>query len=162
MNRFELVRIILDHLGIDAGRFSVKWISAAEGIRYVQLITEFDDHIRDIGPLGKKESLDPQVLKYKLRAAGMAVDGKMLRMVFAKQAKQMKDEASYGQLPSKEKVLETFKKEKDLYETLIYVKEKERSVSELSDLVGVPKEQVTSLIETLKKKSIWSGEVKDA
>jgi hypothetical protein len=92
----------------------------------------------------------------------MAVDGKMLRMVFAKQAKQMKDEAEYGNFPSREKVLETFKKEKYLYETLIYVKEKKRSVSELSELVGVPKEQVVSLVETLRKKSIWSGEVQDA
>lgn len=162
MNRFELVRIILEHLGIDPARFSVKWISAAEGIRYVQLITEFDGQIRDLGPLGQKEGLDRQSLKYKLQAAGMAVNGKMLRMVFAKQAKQMKDENAYGTFPSRDKVLGMFKKEKDLYETLIYVKEKERSVSELSKMVGVPKEQVMSLVETLKKKSIWSGEVKDA
>ena len=162
MNRFELVRIILDSLGVDPERFSVKWISAAEGIKYVQVITEFDDHIKNLGPLGEKEGLDLRSLKYKLKAAGMAVDGKMLRMIFAKQAKQMKDETSYGTFPSRKKVLETFKKEKDLYETLIYVKEKERSVSELSDLVGVPKEQVTSMVETLKKKSFWSGQVKDA
>jgi hypothetical protein len=92
----------------------------------------------------------------------MAVDGKMLRMVFAKQSKQIKDDAAYGKFPSREKIVETFMKEKNLYETLLYVREKERSASELSELIGIPKEQVTSLVETLKKKNIWSGDVQDS
>jgi F420-non-reducing hydrogenase iron-sulfur subunit len=48
MNRFELVRMILDHLGIDPIRFSVEWVSAAEGIRFAQVITEFDGKIKNL------------------------------------------------------------------------------------------------------------------
>ena len=102
------MRLILESIGIDPERFRVQWISAAESILFVQAITAFDNHIRNFGVLGKKENLDLQALQHKLRAAWMAVEGKMLRMAFAKQAKQMKENGTYGEFPSKDKLMKTF------------------------------------------------------
>ena len=154
--------MILEHLGIDPERFRVQWISAAESIRFVQAITAFDKHIQNLGVLRNKENLDLQSLQLKLRAAQMAVEGKMLRMVFAKQAKQMKENGTYGEFPSKDKLMETFFSEMALNETLLFLKEKERSVSEISDLLKIPEEKVASYIETLKKRNLWSGELRGA
>ena len=80
-------------------------------------------------------------------------------MVFAKQAKQMKDGKTFGEFPSKDKLLETFKKEMSMYETLLYLEEKERSAQELTGLLGIPEEQVMGVVETLKKKNLWEGEL---
>jgi hypothetical protein len=154
--------MILEHLGIDHERFRVQWISAAESIRFVEAITVFDNHIRDIGLLGQKENLNLKKLQHKLRAALMSVETKMLRMIFAKQAKQMKENGTYGEFPSKEKLMETFKNEMGLHETLLYLKEKERSVLEISDLLEIPGEEVASYIETLKKRNLWSVELREA
>ena len=158
MNRFELVKMILENLGIDHERFRVQWVSAAESIRFVEAITAFDNHIRDIGLLGQKEDLNLKKLQHKLRAARMSVEAKMFRMVFAKQAKQMKEDSTYGEFPSKDKLMETFKNEMGLHETLLYLKEKERSVLEISDLLEIPGEQIALYIETLKKRNLWEGE----
>jgi F420-non-reducing hydrogenase iron-sulfur subunit len=37
-------------LGIEEGRLRLEWISAAEGVRFAQVINEFTDQVRDLGP----------------------------------------------------------------------------------------------------------------
>jgi len=45
-------------LGIDQGRLRREWISAAEGSRFAQVVREFTDEIRKLGPnpLVKRET----------------------------------------------------------------------------------------------------------
>jgi F420-non-reducing hydrogenase iron-sulfur subunit len=38
-------------LGIEQGRLRLEWISAAEGARFAQVINEFTDQVRDLGPI---------------------------------------------------------------------------------------------------------------
>jgi F420-non-reducing hydrogenase iron-sulfur subunit len=38
-------------MGIEADRLRLEWISAAEGKRFTQLVDEFADQIRSLGPL---------------------------------------------------------------------------------------------------------------
>jgi hypothetical protein len=73
-------------MGIDTARFTYKWVSAAEGIRFVEVITEFDGSISELGPFGAKEGLDCHSVIYKLKAALKTVEGRTFRMVFAKQS----------------------------------------------------------------------------
>ena len=132
-------------------------MSAAEGIRFVKVITEFDGSISGLGPFGVKEGLERQAVMYQLKAALKTVEGRTFRMAFARQSKQMKEEETFGQFPSKDKLLEMFKKEMNMYQTLLYLEEKDRSADELAGLLGIPEEQVMEVVETLKKKNMWSG-----
>lgn len=159
MNRFELIRMILGQLGINPERFAVKWVSAAEGIRFVQVISQFTGTIRDIGQLGQKEGIDLNALRYKIKAALRAVNERTLRMVFAKQAKQIKDGNTYGEFPSREKLEATFVREKTLYEILLYLEEKTRTAAELAGLLKIPEDEVLSYVDMLRKKNIWDGEL---
>jgi NADH-quinone oxidoreductase subunit E len=155
--------MILDRLGIDDARFSCEWISAAEGIRFVEVITEFSKSIKALGPLGVKEALDMEGLKYRLRASEMAVENRLLRMAFARQSKEMKNTNQYGKFPSKDKLIQTFEKEMGLYQSLLYLKEKGiSSPSELAALMGITEEQAISHAKSLKKKSLWDGEFAEA
>lgn len=152
--------MILKHLGIDFERFSYKWVSAAEGIRFVQLITAFDNRISDIGRFGEKEDFDPQAARFKMKAAIKTLEGRTFRMAFARQAKQIKETGTFGQFPSKEKLLEVFIREMNMYQVLACLKEKNRTAEELTGLLGIPEEQVVGFVETLKKKNMWEGELK--
>ncbi|MFW9896671.1 MAG: hydrogenase iron-sulfur subunit [Candidatus Thorarchaeota archaeon] len=50
--RFErLHNIIIKQLGIDGRRVRLEWISASEGKRFADLITEFTNQIKELGPL---------------------------------------------------------------------------------------------------------------
>ena len=42
---------LVDLLGIGRERLRLEWVSASEGSRFAQVVTEFTDHIRKIGPL---------------------------------------------------------------------------------------------------------------
>lgn len=53
--RFErLYNIIIKQLGVNEKRVRLEWISASEGKRFAEVITEFTNEIKDLGPLRKK------------------------------------------------------------------------------------------------------------
>jgi len=49
-DRFERFQKVLKIMGLDK-RFRLDWISASEGKRFSELITEFTNQIKDLGPL---------------------------------------------------------------------------------------------------------------
>lgn len=50
--RVESVMQMLDTLGIETERVKLAWISASEGQRFAQIVTEFVEHIQKLGPNG--------------------------------------------------------------------------------------------------------------
>ncbi len=48
--RYSLVKRFLEYLGMEPGRFRVEWISAAEGTRFAELVTEMTGEIQKLGP----------------------------------------------------------------------------------------------------------------
>jgi coenzyme F420-reducing hydrogenase delta subunit len=64
-----LTKRLLSHLGIDPGRLRLEWISAAEGNRFAEVMSEFSAQTRQLGPLGESEGLDARTLHLKLDAA---------------------------------------------------------------------------------------------
>jgi hypothetical protein len=162
MNRAALVNTALQTVGIDTRRFSLNWVSAAEGTRFVRLIKDFTSQIQVLGQLGESEGIALNGLKRRTEAARMALQGSKLRMAFARQAKQIKQEGTYGKLPDEDKILTALKDEINLYETFIYLREKERSAVELAGLLNIPEDKVMAFVDTLKKKNIWNGELIEA
>jgi hypothetical protein len=151
--------MILENLKIETGRCALEWVSAAEAPRFVQVITEFDARIRDFGPIGHSEGLDRQALLHKIRAAKIALEGRKVRMSLARESMKMKKHGTYGELSSREKLSTTIKDETILYETLLYLQEKERPASELAELLGISLDKAASCIETLRKKKMWNGDL---
>ena len=137
---------------------SLEWISAAEAPRFVTLIKSFTDGIRELGPLGSSEGLDVEHLMLKFKAAKMALEGKRLRMVIAKQAKYMKEGDVYRKIPSDHKLQADFNRilaaETASRELLLYVQEKPRSVEELAGLLDLSSEDVITYFKKLEKKQL--------
>lgn len=48
--RAEAVKLLLEDFGIEQGRFRVEWVSSAEGPRFAQIINEFTEQIKKLGP----------------------------------------------------------------------------------------------------------------
>jgi len=50
--RFErLHKILITQLGVDPKRVRLEWVSASEGKRFAEVITEFTNQIKELGPL---------------------------------------------------------------------------------------------------------------
>ena len=51
--RIALVKKLLDFIGIEPERFQMSWVSAAEGTKYTQIISDFVDVLQPLGPQTK-------------------------------------------------------------------------------------------------------------
>ena len=50
LRRVELMKVLLEQLGIDPRRLKLEWISASEGDKYANTTLEFEKEIRELGP----------------------------------------------------------------------------------------------------------------
>jgi F420-non-reducing hydrogenase iron-sulfur subunit len=50
VEQFEKTMNMVKLLGIEEGRLRLEWISAAEGARFAEVINEFTDQVRELGP----------------------------------------------------------------------------------------------------------------
>jgi len=55
--RMHILKTIMDTLGLEEDRIRVKWISAAEGKKFAEVMTEFTEDIREKGPNPVKDSI---------------------------------------------------------------------------------------------------------
>ena len=47
-------------------RLRIEWISAAEGTRFAEIMNDFTEKLRELGPLGKGEGIDEAKLESEL------------------------------------------------------------------------------------------------
>lgn len=60
MRRIPLTKIVLRNMGVDPRRLRLEWVSASEGARFQQVVTEFTEELRALGPLRLSETeFDP-------------------------------------------------------------------------------------------------------
>ena len=94
----------------------------------------------------------------KLKAAKMALEEKRLRMVFARQAKYMKQGDTYRDIPPDHKLhadLEkTLAQETATYGLLLYLQDRPRPVEELTGLLNLSSDKVIDCFKKLEKKGL--------
>ena len=89
-----LVKKILTEIGINPARFNLQWASAAEAPRFVKLITDFTAQVKELGPLGASEGIDPKELKKRIDKALQLVSDRKLRVGFGNVTKTLRKEGS--------------------------------------------------------------------
>jgi F420-non-reducing hydrogenase iron-sulfur subunit len=55
--RMPLVEALLAQYGIEEGRFHWGWISGAEAVKWAQLVRDFTEQVRELGPLDWQREL---------------------------------------------------------------------------------------------------------
>ena len=51
--RIAILKKLLEYIGIDPRRVQLTWVSASEGNKFAEVINEFTDEIKKIGPIKK-------------------------------------------------------------------------------------------------------------
>ncbi len=93
MGADSLIRRVLEEVGIRKERYDLQWASAAEAPRFVQLITDFTERTKELGPLGKAEGLSPEEIKSRLEKALEVVSSQKTRISFGNAAKAVRKDA---------------------------------------------------------------------
>ena len=103
----RLCKKLLEHIGINPDRLRIEWVSAGEGIRYADIMTDFAAQIKNLGPLGSSEGTDRNELKSRLEEVSKLVP----------YIKLVKKDKLASRLPNEEEYLELFTS--DEVETLL-------------------------------------------
>jgi hypothetical protein len=152
-----LVQKVLSESGVNPKRYNLKWASAAEAPRFVKLITDFTQEIKDLGPLGETEGLDPEEIKIRINNALNVVSSQKLRVSFGNATKAIRKDADYSEEHITEVIESKLKNpitngliEQGLLSTLTSASP--ASIDELADKVGTSTEQAEKILTMLGKK----------
>ena len=66
LNMVLLCRRILEHIGLNPDRLRIQFMSSAEGILFAEVMSEFGNKVKELGPLGTGEGIDQNELKSRL------------------------------------------------------------------------------------------------
>jgi len=66
LNIVLLSRKIMEYIGLNPERLSIRFMSSGDGILFTEVVDEFSAKVRKLGPLGKAEEIDEDQLKSKL------------------------------------------------------------------------------------------------
>ena len=93
IRKVNMARRLLKHAGIDERRLRLEWISASEGERFAQVVTEFTEELKKLGPLPEEER-NSISLKAALRASMQP----RLRIIATKEKVFTEEGNKYGEI----------------------------------------------------------------
>ncbi len=95
--KMKLLKQILSRVGICQDRLCLDWVSAAEGARFGEVITEFTHRVKQLGPLGARENLSGKGLEESLGLAKGLVESERMRWLLGKEWELLEKGNRYGE-----------------------------------------------------------------
>ena len=146
-----LTRKLLEHIGINPERLRLEWVSAAQGNRFAEVVTDFTNKLKELGPLGSSEGIEENRMKLKLEAAKSLVP--YLKLVERESLRvRFKTREEYEEFFNSEKVNKIFKEsvvEKlAMQEILLLLREKPLSIDDFSDILGLSRAEISRHLNT--------------
>jgi F420-non-reducing hydrogenase iron-sulfur subunit len=152
-----LTRKLLEHIGINPERLRLEWVSAAQGNRFAEVVTDFTNKLKELGPLGTAEGIDENRLKLKLEAAKSIVP--YLKLVERESLRvRFNTREEYEEFFNNDRVNKIFKEsvvdKLAMQEILLLLREKPLSIVEFSDILGLSQAEVSRCLNTSAKKRL--------
>jgi F420-non-reducing hydrogenase iron-sulfur subunit len=148
--RVLLARKILERGGLETQRLRLEWISAAEGIQFADLITEFTETIYKLGPSPVKT--DPNLRDYLACAKKISSDFR-LRWITSRARDLVEIKNAYGERIPEEKFnnLLDFLIEQEIVRTKILriIEEQGLSAENISQKLEIPIEKIMKCLISL-------------
>ncbi len=148
--KFEALLKIIRNAGLD-GRFRYEWVSASEGQRFAEVVSDFTEHIRAMGPTPVPTD---ENLRFKLRAALREVGDFRLRWLVGRQRNILEEGDAYGQERSREEldlVMERVLRDQFIRAQIIEATISDAaSVEDMADVIGVDTTEVFRHVQRLR------------
>lgn len=83
--KIKMLKKLIALTGLELGRLRLEWVSAAEGQKFAQVVTEFTEQIRKLGPSPVSSEKPNQQIFENLQAAKNAAAGFKLRILVGRE-----------------------------------------------------------------------------
>jgi coenzyme F420-reducing hydrogenase delta subunit len=157
--KIDMTRRLLKYIGVNEERLVFRQCSSGEAAVFVDLVTKFDEMIRNIGPIGDGgDSLKaPEIFK-KLTTAEAVLAGEKMRWIIGKKTEFMESGNKYGEIFTEHEFDRAIDmiivEETEVQEILGKLKEGAQSVKDLANTLGIPSERVFRYITALNRKEM--------
>jgi len=141
-----IFRKIMEHIGLDTDRLRIEFMSSGDGILLADVTNEFCKQVEEIGPLGKSEGVDKEILKFKLEAVSKIipyvklVEREKLRVPF-------QSEEAYNKFFASDRVNRLFNElildKLAVSQIMLLLREKPLSTGEMSEKLGLNPSEVS-------------------
>ncbi|UCE75273.1 MAG: hydrogenase iron-sulfur subunit [Methanomassiliicoccales archaeon] len=103
--KYNILKKLLKFIDLENERLQLEWVSASEGARFQQVVSDFTSKIKKIGPnpIQKKDEKAKKIIG-QLDAAIHATEGFRLRSLVGREKKIMELGNAYGEILSREEM----------------------------------------------------------
>ncbi len=63
LRRYQLLKAVVTGFGLEAERLRLEWVSASEGERFAEVVNEFTDQVRALGPSSIRRGKPAEIQK---------------------------------------------------------------------------------------------------
>jgi coenzyme F420-reducing hydrogenase delta subunit len=161
--KIDMTRRLFKHIGVNEDRIAFRQCSSGEAAVFVKHVTEFDEKIRSLGPLGGDGDRvqAPEIFR-KLEAAEAVLAGEKIRWVIGKQKPFLESGNMYGEVFTEHEFNRALDmiivEEMVVQEILGQLKQGAKSVKELAQDIDIPSDRVFRYITALNRKGMVSLE----
>ena len=144
--KVEMAKRLLKAAGVEPERLRLEWISASEGERFAEVITEFTEEIKELGPV--------KCEKEELEAACIAAADYKLRILATKERELLEEGNKYGEvftMHEMDRLLEDMVQEDYESKRILLKLKKPMSVKEIASELNLKPNVVFRRILDLKR-----------
>lgn len=137
---------IMKHIGLNTDRLRIEFMSSGDGLILADVTTDFCNQVEGMGPVGKSEEIDPEILKLKLEAVSKLipyvklVEREKLRVPF-------RSEEAYYQFFSNDTVNRLFDEliidKLDTSQIMLLLQQHPLTTTEMSEKLGLNPSEVS-------------------
>jgi len=153
-----LAERVLTYVGLNPKRVAFDQCSSAEGERFVKLVTNFNQGVRELGPLGTGDRLELPELKEKLPIAKTALAREKLRWVVGKFTVFATEGNKYGEVFTEHEMWRTLDTivmdEVATHEILQELRQEALAITELAARLKLPPPQVLRYVLALQRREL--------
>jgi coenzyme F420-reducing hydrogenase delta subunit len=149
----HLTKKLLEQIGVNPERLRLEWVSASEGIRFAEIITDFTKKLKELGPLG----IDENGLKLKLEAAKNLVP--YIKLVERERLRvHFNTEEEYKDFFTSEEVDRLFHElivdKLAISQIMLLLRERPLSTGEISEILGLSPSEVSRYLNSSAREGL--------
>jgi len=148
-NKMKMTKHVLERIGIEPERLYLDWVSAAEGKRFSEVITEFTSKIKDVGPINQNKDF-----KNKLSIGERIVESVRIRWLVGKERELLEQGNVYNEKIDedefKDLIWKNIHREYDRQRIYSLITEKPQTISKIAKELSMPKADVSRYLTSME------------
>jgi len=153
--KFRMLKKLLALTGLEDGRLRLEWVSASEGARFADIVREFTNQVKSLGPSPLAgENPEPHLFQ-NVQAAQMAASGFRLRALVGREKGLVDEGNTYGEKLSQEEfdriMNDAVTAEYTRCKIYLMLKKESLSVKELSKRLGLDSQRALRHIVAMRR-----------